>query len=108
MRLAVKAKALGWQLLDEIETLVTPDTLLAWHCKLIAQKWIYARKGAGRPRVAQAITGLVLRMAGENASWGYDRMQGALTIVPGLFLLVTASVCTQDQARNNYVPTTIC
>ncbi|MEA3244415.1 MAG: hypothetical protein U9Q19_13415, partial [Pseudomonadota bacterium] len=32
----------GRQLLDEIETLVTPDTLLAWHCKLIAKKWTYA------------------------------------------------------------------
>jgi dynactin complex subunit len=45
IRLAVKAKALGRQLLDELKTLVTPDTLLAWHRKLIAQKWTYARKG---------------------------------------------------------------
>jgi len=36
MRLAVKAKGLGRRLLDELETLVTPDTLLAWHRKLIA------------------------------------------------------------------------
>ena len=79
MRLAVKAKDLGRRLLDEIETLVTPDTLLAWHRKLIAKKWTYARKGPGRPCVAQEITDLVLRMARENASWGYDRIQGALT-----------------------------
>jgi len=70
MRLAVKAKVLGRQLLDEIETLVTLDTLLAWHRKLIAKKCIYARQGPGRPRVAQEITDLVLRMAGENVSWG--------------------------------------
>ena len=38
MRLAMKAKGLGRQLLDELETLVTPDTLLAWHRNLIAQK----------------------------------------------------------------------
>ena len=38
MRLAVKAKVLGRQALDKLETLVTPDTLLAWHRKLIAQK----------------------------------------------------------------------
>ncbi len=37
-RLAAKAKVLGRRLLDEIETLVTPDTLLAWHRKLIAEK----------------------------------------------------------------------
>jgi hypothetical protein len=79
MRLAVKAKVLGRQVLDEIETLVTPDTLLSWHRKLIAKKWTYARQGAGRPRVAQEITDLVIHMAGKNASWGYDRIQGALT-----------------------------
>jgi len=78
MRLAVKAKGLGRRLLDELETLVTPDTLLAWHRKLIAQKWTYARKGPGRPRVAQEITDLILRMARDNTSWGYDRIQGAL------------------------------
>ena len=38
IRLAVKAKVFGWQVLDEIETIVTPDTLLARHRKLIAQK----------------------------------------------------------------------
>jgi hypothetical protein len=78
IRLAVKAKMLGRRALGELETLVTPDTLLAWHRKLIAQKWTYAKKGPGRPRVAQEITDLVLRMARENRSWGYDRIQGAL------------------------------
>ena len=78
MRLALKAKVLGRRALDELETLVTPDTLLAWHRKLIAKKWTYARKGPGRPRVAQEITDLVLRMARENTSWGYDRIQGAI------------------------------
>ncbi len=78
IRLAVKAKVLGRRVLDELETLVTPDTLLVWHRKLIAQKWTFARKGPGRPRLAQEITDLVLRMARENTSWGYDRIQGAL------------------------------
>ena len=77
-RLAAKAKALGRRLLDEIETLVTPDTLLAWHRKFIAEKWTYPRKGPGRPRIAQEITELVIRMAMENVSWGYDRIQCAL------------------------------
>jgi transposase InsO family protein len=78
MRLAVKAKVLGRRGLGELETLVTPDTLLAWHRKLMAKKWTYARKGPGRPRAAQEITDLVLRMARDNTSWGYDRIQGAL------------------------------
>ena len=54
------------------------DTLLAWHRKLIAEKWTFARKGRGRPRIAQEIIELVLRMARENDGWGYDRIQGAL------------------------------
>jgi transposase InsO family protein len=77
-RLAVKAKAVGRGLLKELEALVTPNTLLAWHRKLIAQKWTYARKGPGRPRVTQEIAELVVRMARENDTWGYDRIQGAL------------------------------
>ncbi len=77
-RLAAKAKVLGRRLLDEIETLVTPDTLLAWHRKLIAEKWTFPRKRPGRPRTAQEIIDLVIRMARENDGWGYDRIQGAL------------------------------
>ena len=64
-RLAAKAKVLGRQLLDEIDTLVTPDTLLAWHRKLIAEKWTFPNKGRGRPRVSQEITDLVLRRRGR-------------------------------------------
>jgi len=45
VRLAVKAKALGRQLLGELAMILTPDTLLAWHRKLIAKKWTYARMG---------------------------------------------------------------
>ena len=71
-RLAAKAKVLGRRLLDEIETLVTPETLLVWHRKLIAEKWTFPRKGRGRPRIAQEIIDLVIRMARENDGWGYD------------------------------------
>lgn len=77
-RLAVKAKALGRQLLRKLDTLVTPDTLLAWHRKLVARKWTYPRKGPGRPPVPQEIVDLIVRMAIENPRWGYDRLQGAL------------------------------
>ncbi len=78
-RLAVRAKVLGRRLLDEIESLVTPDTLLAWHRKLITEKCTYPTQGPGRPRATQEITDLVLPMARENDAWGYDRIQGALT-----------------------------
>jgi len=80
IRLAEKAKGLGRKALEEIATLVTPATLLAWHRKFIAQKYDgSARRRAGRPRVIDEIRKLVVRMAKENRSWGYTRIQGALT-----------------------------
>ena len=80
-RLAVKAKVLSRKVLEEIATIVTPDTLLRWHRKLVAKKWDYSdrRKKVGRPPVSDEIRQLVLRMARENPTWGYDRIQGALT-----------------------------
>jgi putative transposase len=78
-RLARKAQALGRKVLNELETLVTPDTLLRWYRELIASKWNYShRRGPGRPRVMTAITDLVVQMALENPSWGYTRIRGAL------------------------------
>lgn len=80
-RLAVKGKALGRKLLAEVPGIVTPDTLLAWHRKLIAGKWDYSsrRKRPGRPRVMLEITELVLCLAKENPRWGYMRIRGALS-----------------------------
>jgi putative transposase len=79
-RLAAKAKGLGRKLLAEVATIVTLETLLSWHRKLIAQKYDGSRKRApGRPRSAAQIETLVVRMAGENRDWGYRRIQGALS-----------------------------
>jgi putative transposase len=78
-RLARKAHALGRKGLDELQTLVTPDTLLRWYREMVAFKWNYSRRRSpGRPRVMKAIAHLILRMALENRSWGYTRIQGAL------------------------------
>lgn len=78
-RLARKAQTLGRKGLRELETLVTPDTLLRWYRELVARKWNYShRRGPGRPRVMTTIVDLVLRMALDNLSWGYTRIQGAL------------------------------
>jgi putative transposase len=61
--------------------IVTPDTILRWHRELVARHWDYShrRKSVGRPPVAQEIVELVLRMAKGNPTWGYDRIQGALS-----------------------------
>jgi len=66
-------------MLHELTTIVTPETLLAWHRKLIARKYDGSkRRGAGRPRTQDEIQQLVVRMATENRDWGYRRIQGAL------------------------------
>jgi len=78
-RLAAKAKGLGRKLLAEVATIVTPETLLAWHRKLIAQKYDGSgKREPGRPRTAGKIEALVVQMARENRDWGYRRIQGAL------------------------------
>jgi putative transposase len=80
-RLAVKGKVLGRKLLSEIGAIFTPDTILRWHQILVAKKWDYSnrrKKDPGRPPVSEDIRDLVLRLAGENPAWGYDRIQGAL------------------------------
>ena len=79
VRLAAKAKKLGRRALTEIRSIVTPDTLLAWHRALIARKYNgHPRRGPGRPRVTALIRQWVVRMATENRDWGYTRIQGAL------------------------------
>ena len=77
--LARKAHAIGRRALSDLEPLVTPDTLLKWYRRLVAHKWDYThRRGPGRPCIMQSIATLVVRMAVENPSWGYTRIQGAL------------------------------
>jgi len=79
-RLAALAHPLGRKRLKEIATVATPDTLLRWYHRLIAQKFDGSkhRTQLGRPRVAEEIEQLVVRMAEENPTWGYRRIQGAL------------------------------
>src|SRR3977135_2532459 len=62
--LARKAKALGRKALLELDTIVSPDTLLRWHRRLVAQKWNFAdRRGVGRPGTMRHISELIVRMA---------------------------------------------
>src|SRR3954453_12129316 len=74
-RLATKAKLVGRRLLNDIANIVTPDTLLAWHRKLIAEKYDgSAKRKPGRPHTATELENLVVRLAQENRDCGYRRI----------------------------------
>ncbi len=52
--LARKAKAVGRQTLLTLDTIVSPDTLLRWHRRLVAEKWNSAKRRApGRPGICR-------------------------------------------------------
>ena len=78
--LAEIGKTLGKKALEDVAHIVKPDTILAWHRKLAADKFDGSsqRKSPGRPRIDKELEDLVVQMAKENRSWGYDRLAGAL------------------------------
>ena len=79
--LAEIGQKLDKKTLAEIATVAKPDTILAWHrtCADRQCDRSQAPKSVGRPRIAKEIEALVVRMARENRSWGYDCIVGALT-----------------------------
>jgi putative transposase len=78
--LAEIGQKLGKKALEAVATIVKPDTILAWHRRLVAKKFDGSaqRKAPGRPRIGAELEALIIRMAQENRSWGYDRIVGAL------------------------------
>jgi len=78
--LAEIGQKLGKEALKEVATIVKPDTILGWHRKCVAQKFDGSkqRQAPGRPMIDPEVEALVVRMAQENRSWGYDRIVGAL------------------------------
>jgi transposase InsO family protein len=81
-RLAVKGKVLGRRLLASIAGIVTPDTILRWYRRLVAQKYDGSKaRRPGRPSTKPDIAALVVRMATENPTWGYTRIRGGLRSV---------------------------
>ena len=78
--LAQIGKRLGRKALAEIASVVGPETILAWHRRLVAKKFDGSKKrtSPGRPSVDGKIE---QRMSGSpptTADWGYDRIAGAL------------------------------
>ena len=72
-RLAAKAKQLTRELLEQTTVLFTPDTVLGWYRRLIAQKYDGSKncKHPGRPKISQEIIDLVIQFKKENPRWGH-------------------------------------
>ena len=79
-RLAVRGQKLGRRVWMRVAGIVTPDTILRWYRRLIAQTYDgSARRGRGRPMTRRDVAARVVRMAVENPQWGYTRIRGALS-----------------------------
>ena len=78
--LAQIGKRLGRKALAEIARVVRPETILAWHRRLVATKCdgSKTRTYPGRPSVDGTLAQLIVRVATDNRDWGYDRIAGAL------------------------------
>jgi putative transposase len=62
-----------------VRMLVTPETVLRWRRRLVTRRWTTtAGRRPGRPAVPAGLRALVVRLARENSTWGYRRVQGEL------------------------------
>ena len=86
--------------------LVTPDTLLGWRRRRIAGHWTQPQRPPGRPSTSAKLRRLALRVAAENPTWRYRRVQGELA---GLGHRLAASTVWGDpqQRRNRPRPHTL-
>ena len=77
MRVAAKAKKLSRKMLEQCTVLFTPDTIIGWYNKLIAQKYdgTYNRGKVGRPQITLEIVNLIIKFKKENPRWGYKKIR---------------------------------
>ncbi|HYZ77909.1 MAG TPA: hypothetical protein VE596_11105 [Gaiellaceae bacterium] len=81
--------------------LVTPETLLRWHRRVVARSWTYPHRQPGRPPLDQQVRELILRLARENNHWGYVRIVGELR---KLGIAVSATLVRHALARAGIPP----
>lgn len=58
--------------------IVTPSTILRWHRELVARKWTFRHRKAGRPPLDPELVSLIVAMAKDNPRWGVIRINGEL------------------------------
>jgi hypothetical protein len=77
LRVAARAKQLSRKMLEQCTELFTPDTIMRWYQKLIAEKYDGSqnRTYAGRPQILQEVVDLVIRFKQENPRWGYKKIR---------------------------------
>ena len=77
MRVAAKAKMISRKMLEQCTVLFTPDTVLGWFRKLIAEKYNGSqnRGKVGKPQISQEIVNLVIRFKEENPRWDYQKIK---------------------------------
>jgi transposase InsO family protein len=71
--------------------IVKPETLLRWHRELVRRKWTQRRR-PGRPTIPAGTVAIILRLARENPTRGYRRIQGELATMG--IVLAPSSVWT--------------
>jgi putative transposase len=81
--------------------LVTPETLLRWHRRMVAWRWTYPHRRPGRPPVGAEVRQLIVRLARENSHWGYVRIVGELR---KLGITVSATLVRNVLARAGIPP----
>lgn len=92
-----------WRMLSQsgrLGAFVQPATLLRWHRELVRRRWTFPRH-SGRPATARGIVGLVCRLARENPTWGYRRIQGELATMG---IVVGASTVWSILKRHGFAP----
>jgi hypothetical protein len=65
-----------------VATIVTPETILRWYQRLIAEKWTFEYRRPGRPGLMKEIAALIVRMATADPIFRY--VQGHRTADTGI------------------------